>query len=99
VNRLKDSEAESKIIILLTDGVNNAGQINPIDAAQLAKLNEYPSLYRSALAPSEKRAAQLGKWAIDSNTIGLKSKLMKKSSKKWQKQREDGTSEPQARTN
>ena len=40
VNRLKDSEAESKIIILLTDGVNNAGQINPIDAAQLAKLNE-----------------------------------------------------------
>ncbi len=39
VNRLKDSDAESKIIILLTDGVNNSGQINPIDAAQLAKLN------------------------------------------------------------
>ena len=40
VNRLKDSDAESKIIILLTDGVNNSGQINPIDAAQLAKLND-----------------------------------------------------------
>ena len=39
VNRLKESEAESKVIILLTDGVNNSGQIEPLDAAQLAKLN------------------------------------------------------------
>lgn len=37
VNRLKDSDAKSKIIILLTDGVNNQGQINPLDAAKLAK--------------------------------------------------------------
>ena len=37
VNRLKDSEARSKVIILLTDGENNTGFINPIDAAQLAK--------------------------------------------------------------
>lgn len=37
VNRLKGSEAKSKIIILLTDGVNNAGQIKPIDAAHIAK--------------------------------------------------------------
>ena len=29
VNRLKDSEAESKVVILLTDGVNNAGKIEP----------------------------------------------------------------------
>jgi len=40
VNRLKTSEAESKVIILLTDGVNNAGKIEPLDAAQLAKLND-----------------------------------------------------------
>jgi Ca-activated chloride channel family protein len=39
VNRLKDSEAESKVVILLTDGVNNSGKIEPLDAAQLAKLN------------------------------------------------------------
>jgi Ca-activated chloride channel family protein len=39
VNRLKDSEAESKVVILLTDGVN-AGKIEPLDAAQLAKLND-----------------------------------------------------------
>ena len=37
VNRLKKSDAESKVIILLTDGENNAGQINPSTAAGLAK--------------------------------------------------------------
>jgi len=35
--RLKDSEAETKIIILLTDGQNNAGEIDPFTAADLAK--------------------------------------------------------------
>ncbi|UGU17805.1 VWA domain-containing protein [Sinomicrobium kalidii] len=37
VNRLKDSKAESKIIILLTDGVNNTGVIEPLTATELAK--------------------------------------------------------------
>ncbi len=37
VNRLKDSNAKSKIIILLTDGVNNSGEVDPISAAQIAK--------------------------------------------------------------
>ncbi|MFZ1751801.1 MAG: VWA domain-containing protein [Saprospiraceae bacterium] len=37
VNRLKDSESKSKIIILLTDGVNNSGYINPSTAAEIAK--------------------------------------------------------------
>ena len=36
VNRLKDSEAESKVIILLTDGVNNSGFIDPNTASELA---------------------------------------------------------------
>ena len=36
VNRLKDSQAESKVIILLTDGVNNAGFIDPKIASELA---------------------------------------------------------------
>lgn len=36
VNRLKDSKAESKVIILLTDGVNNAGFIDPKIASELA---------------------------------------------------------------
>ena len=37
VNRLRDSKAKSKIIILLTDGENNSGNIDPITAAELAK--------------------------------------------------------------
>lgn len=37
VNRLKDSDAKSKIIILVTDGVNNAGEVNPLSAAGIAK--------------------------------------------------------------
>ena len=36
VNRLKDSKAKSKVIILLTDGVNNTGQIDPKIASDLA---------------------------------------------------------------
>jgi Ca-activated chloride channel family protein len=36
VNRLKDSKTESKVIILLTDGVNNQGEIGPLTAAELA---------------------------------------------------------------
>ncbi len=37
VNRIKDSDAKSKIIILLTDGVNNRGAIAPLTAAEIAK--------------------------------------------------------------
>lgn len=37
VNRLKESDAKSKVIILLTDGENNAGAIAPITAAEIAK--------------------------------------------------------------
>ncbi|MDR3306656.1 MAG: VWA domain-containing protein [Endomicrobium sp.] len=36
VNRLKDSKAKSKIIILVTDGNNNTGEIDPITASQIA---------------------------------------------------------------
>lgn len=37
VNRLKESEVKSKVIVLLTDGVNNSGQIDPMGAAEIAK--------------------------------------------------------------
>ncbi|MFI5237807.1 MAG: VWA domain-containing protein [Ignavibacteriales bacterium] len=37
VNRLKDSDAKSRIIILLTDGVNNAGEVDPVSAAEISK--------------------------------------------------------------
>ena len=38
VSRLKDSQAISKVIILLTDGVNNAGSLDPRSAAEMAKM-------------------------------------------------------------
>ena len=37
ISRLKDSKAKSKVVILLTDGSNNAGDISPMTAAELAK--------------------------------------------------------------
>lgn len=37
INRLKDSTTKTKIIILLTDGVNNLGSLDPISAAEIAK--------------------------------------------------------------
>ena len=37
INRLRESSAKSKVVILLTDGVNNRGQISPIMAADIAK--------------------------------------------------------------
>lgn len=37
VSRIKDSQAKSKVIVLLTDGVNNRGEIAPVTAAEIAK--------------------------------------------------------------
>jgi len=37
VQRIKDSETKSKVVILLTDGVNNSGEIAPLTAAEIAK--------------------------------------------------------------
>ena len=37
VNRLKDSESQSRVVILLTDGTNNRGQIAPLTAAEMAR--------------------------------------------------------------
>ena len=36
INRLRESTRKSKVIILMTDGVNNAGMVQPLDAAQIA---------------------------------------------------------------
>ncbi len=61
VNRIKDSKAKSKVIILLTDGVNNSGYIKPIQAAEIAKVNNIRvytigvGTQGDALAPVRKR--------------------------------------------
>ena len=68
VNRLRESEAKSKIIILLSDGVNNRGYIDPNSAAEIAKnMNikvytigagtngqaPYPTPYGTQMVPTE----------------------------------------------
>ena len=37
INRLRESDAKSKVVILLTDGVNNRGEIAPLTAAEIAR--------------------------------------------------------------
>ncbi len=38
INRLRESDAISKVVILLTDGINNAGAIDPLTAAEIAQM-------------------------------------------------------------
>lgn len=40
VNRLRDSDADSRVILLLTDGENNAGEIDPVTAGELARAHD-----------------------------------------------------------
>ncbi|MGZ6132632.1 MAG: vWA domain-containing protein, partial [Myxococcaceae bacterium] len=42
LNRLRDSDAKSKVVVLITDGDNNAGRISPLDAAAMAKALRIP---------------------------------------------------------
>jgi Ca-activated chloride channel family protein len=37
LNRLRDSKAKSKVVILVTDGMNNRGEVQPMDAAEIAR--------------------------------------------------------------
>ena len=42
LNRLRDSDAKSRVVVLITDGDNNAGTISPLDAAAMAKSLKIP---------------------------------------------------------
>ena len=42
LNRLRDSDAKSRVVVLITDGDNNAGQISPLDAARMAMVLKIP---------------------------------------------------------
>ena len=42
LNRLRDSDAKSKVVVLITDGDNNAGRISPLDAAGMAEALHVP---------------------------------------------------------
>ncbi|MCP3103298.1 VWA domain-containing protein [Myxococcus sp. K15C18031901] len=42
LNRLRDSEAKSRVVVLITDGDNNAGKLSPLDAANMAQALHVP---------------------------------------------------------
>jgi Ca-activated chloride channel family protein len=42
LNRLRDSDAKSRVVVLITDGDNNAGKISPLDSASMAKSLKIP---------------------------------------------------------
>ena len=76
VNRLKDSQAKSKVVILMTDGVNNAGFIEPDTASDIAKeygIKVYTigigtngmAMFPYAIAPNGKFLFQMMKVEID----------------------------------
>jgi len=81
VNRLKDSDAKSKVILLLTDGVNNAGYIRPGTAAELAKefnIKVYTigiGSYGQALSPV--RRAPDGQYMFGLTNVEIDEDLMK----------------------
>jgi len=85
VNRLKDSKAKSKVIILLTDGVNNSGTIDPKIASELA-LNFGIKVYTiglgtngTAMSPVAMRPN--GSFVFDRVKVEIDEKLLKEIAK------------------
>lgn len=81
VNRLKDSEAKSKVVVLLTDGVNNAGYIRPATASGIAKefgIKVYTigiGSYGQALSPVRRRAN--GDYMFGMTNVEIDEELLK----------------------
>ncbi len=80
VNRLKESETESKIVILLTDGENNQGYIKPLTAAEIAKQLDV-KVYTigvgssgSAMAPSRRRSD--GRYIFGLSRVAIDEELL-----------------------
>lgn len=61
VARLKDSDAKSKVIILLTDGMNNCGEITPQMAAEMAALYKI-KVYTIAMSSGKDKAVVMTPW-------------------------------------
>lgn len=86
VNRLKDSKAKSKVIILLTDGVNNAGFIEPETAADIAKqygIKVYTiGIGTNGMAEFPYAIAQNGQFLFKMMKVEIDERLMKSIAKK-----------------
>ena len=85
VNRLKDSKAKSKIIILMTDGVNNTGEIDPNTALELAKefgIKVYTiGLGTNGYAPTPVAIRPNGSFVFQNAKVEIDEKLLKKIAK------------------
>ena len=81
VNRLKDSKAKSKVIILLTDGVNNAGFIEPETASDIAKqygIKVYTiGIGTNGMAMSPYAIAPNGQFLFQNMKVEIDEQLMK----------------------
>jgi Ca-activated chloride channel family protein len=81
VNRLKDSDAKSKVVVLLTDGVNNAGYIRPATAAGIARefdIKVYTigvGSYGQALSPVRRRIT--GEYMFGITNVEIDEDLLK----------------------
>jgi len=82
VNRLKDSKAKSKVIILMTDGVNNTGEIDPYTALELAKefgIKVYTiGLGTNGFAPTPVGLNANGSFVYRNAKVEIDEKLLKK---------------------
>ncbi|MCK5782183.1 MAG: VWA domain-containing protein [Flavobacteriales bacterium] len=86
VNRLKDSKAISKVIILLTDGVNNTGMVDPITAAELAAENDIKvytiGIGTKGMAPTPIGYDARGKFVYRNLPVEIDEDLLKKIAEK-----------------
>jgi Ca-activated chloride channel family protein len=86
LNRLKDSEAKSKVMILLTDGVNNSGYVMPLTATEIAQSLEV-KVYTigvgsmgDALAPVRRRSD--GRYVFDIARVEMDEDLLQEIAEK-----------------
>jgi Ca-activated chloride channel family protein len=83
LNRLRESDAKSKVVILITDGENNAGQVSPRQAAELARslgVRVFPILVgKGGLVPVPIPGARdlLGQQAYDYRQMDVNPELLK----------------------
>ena len=88
VNRLKDSKALSKVIILLTDGVNNAGFVDPTTAAGLALKNFLDKTYTIGLGSNGNAMAPIamkrdGSFRYGLTRVEIDEDLLKSIAEQW----------------
>lgn len=69
VNVLRDSRALSRVVVLLTDGQNNSGEIQPLDAANMARILGIRVYTIGAVPPSEIRPGVINVASVDEQLL------------------------------